>query len=314
MTTQELTITQQPGMTLAEMRSYGEILAQSGFFEGRNAAQCAVLVMAGQEIGVPPFAAMNGIYMIKGRPFVGAHILAAKVKASGRYDYRVKRLDETECTLVFLRAATGEVIGESTYTFQMAVKAGIAGKDTYRQHASDMLYARAMTRGAKRYCPDVINGLDIAVDEAQTEPERAVLPPMTQEQRVNLLRGPEGGDVIDAVPGVPAEPMPETMEEAIDRLQGEAPMQPAQQPAANGKAKPARVSVPGKDWNATAEALAARVPYFAIKETGKPDYYHLVGAAGNLGFQSITVDNLADVIVALEQYASEKADAQAARA
>jgi hypothetical protein len=292
-------------MTLGDMRNYGELFAQSGFFEGRTPAQCAVLVMAGHEIGVPPFAAMNGIYMIKGRPFVGAQILAAKIKASGRYDYRVEVSTEDVCTIAYVRLPNGEIIGKSTYTFAMATKARLTGSDTYQKHTADMLYARAMTRGAKRFCPDVINGLDIAVDEPQPEREPVNVTPAEVAAYVRRDDTPLG-----------QEPMPETIEAAIDALAEVVPgvvvteTQPApqvQQPPRTGK-KAASVQTPA--WRDAADALAVEVPYYQ-DSTGHPSYYHMLGAAVKLGFEAVTPANLSEVIAALRQYAQAQADATA---
>ncbi|NJO31398.1 MAG: recombinase RecT [Richelia sp. SL_2_1] len=36
--------------------------------------------------------------------------------------------------------------------------AGLLGKDNWKKWPSDMMFARALTRGARRYCPDVFGG------------------------------------------------------------------------------------------------------------------------------------------------------------
>jgi len=65
-------------------------MAASGFFQdARQAAQAVVKILAGQELGVGPFTSMTGVYIIQGRPALSANIMAAAVKRSGRYNFRV---------------------------------------------------------------------------------------------------------------------------------------------------------------------------------------------------------------------------------
>ncbi len=66
----------------------GEVFANSGYFADANEqAQAVVKMLAGQEMGVGPFASMSGIHIIKGKPEVGAHLLAGIIKRSGKYEY-----------------------------------------------------------------------------------------------------------------------------------------------------------------------------------------------------------------------------------
>ena len=135
----------------------GKTLAASGYFaDAREVAQAAVKVMAGAELGFGPIASMTGINIIKGKVTLSANIMAAAVKRSGKYDYVVKTLTETECHLVFYQAKT--VIGESKFTMDDAKQAVLATGDNWRKFPKNMLFARAISNGAKWYCPDVFGG------------------------------------------------------------------------------------------------------------------------------------------------------------
>jgi len=76
--------------------------------------------------------------------------------------------------------------------------------------------------------------------------------------------------------------------------------EPEPEPETNGKA----ASVKTQNWTEAGKALANATPYFQNKD-GTPNWYHLVGAAGKLGFKSITDQNLDDVLDALRSYAAE---------
>jgi len=136
----------------------GKMMAESGYFtDARGAAQAGVKVLAGQEMGFGAFASMTGIYIIQGRPSVGANLMASAVKSNPRYDYRIKEISEEKCSIEFFEMVDGkkESIGVSTFTISEARKAGVKNLDKY---ARNMLFARAMSNGIRWFCPDVFSG------------------------------------------------------------------------------------------------------------------------------------------------------------
>ena len=104
---------------LGETMQLGELLAKSGFFaDSRSAAQAVVKVFAGREIGFGPIASMTGVNIISGRISLSANLMAAAIKRSGRYDYRVQVMTPDKCVIEF-RERSGdrwEVIGTSEFT------------------------------------------------------------------------------------------------------------------------------------------------------------------------------------------------------
>jgi len=135
-------------------------LQASGYFgDVKSEAQALVKVMAGAEIGLPPFASMTGIHIVQGKPTLGANLIATLVKNDPRYDYRVKRADNQACTLTWYEG--GKAVGESTFTIEEANGAGLTTKATWKAYTSDMLFARALTRGARRFAPGIFGGAPI---------------------------------------------------------------------------------------------------------------------------------------------------------
>lgn len=146
----------------------GNVLAQSGFFaDSRQGAQAAVKVMAGQELGFGPIASMTGIYIVKGRVTLSANLMAAAIKRHPAYTFRVKEHTAEVCTIDFLE--DGEVIGTSSFSMEDAKAAGLANSETYKKFPKNMLYARALSNGAKWYCPDVFGGAIYTPDELGEE-------------------------------------------------------------------------------------------------------------------------------------------------
>lgn len=173
MSTQLVQVSQLP---LNEIMSIGKAFAESGMFaDTKSAAQAIVKIQAGQEIGIPPFAAMTGIYIIQGKPAIGAGLMAARVKGSGKYDYEVKEQSEKVCSIDFYQGK--KIIGNSTFTDADAKKAGTKNMDKFPKN---MLFARAISNGIKWFCPDVFSGPvytpeelgnPVIVDEADQEAE-----------------------------------------------------------------------------------------------------------------------------------------------
>lgn len=140
--------------SVADVQALGKLFFESGLFvDIKSAAQASIRIMAGQEIGIPPFAAMAGIFIIKGKTTIGAGIMAAAVKGSGKYDYKVIQQDEKACSIDFYQGK--DKIGNSTFTMEDAKKAQTQNLDKFPRN---MLFARAISNGVKWYTPDIFNG------------------------------------------------------------------------------------------------------------------------------------------------------------
>lgn len=146
------------------MQSMAKSMVDSGFFsDTKQVAQAMVKIQAGRELGLPPFASMTGIHIVQGKPVLGANLIATLVKNSGRYDYRIKALDNQSCVLEWYE--NGKPVGEAGFTMQEANAAGLTNKPTWKAYPSDMLFARALTRGARRYAPGIFGGAPIYTPE-----------------------------------------------------------------------------------------------------------------------------------------------------
>ena len=152
-----------------ELYRVGKMLALSGYFDAKGnsdtaIAQICTKILAGREIGFGPFASVNGIHIIQGRPSVSANLMAAAVKSHPMYDYRVRTMTDKECSIEFLQrnGDKWESIGVSTFTADDARKAQTKNMDKY---ARNMLFARAMSNGVRWYVPDCFDGNTVYVPE-----------------------------------------------------------------------------------------------------------------------------------------------------
>jgi hypothetical protein len=166
-------------------------IAGSGLFNDiRDFNQALVKMVAGQEMGFGPIASMTGIHVIKGKITLSANLIAAAIRRSGHYDYRVKRLDDQRCEIEFLM--NNNPIGVSIFTIEDARKAGLASGDNWKKYPRNMLFARAMSNGAKWYCPDVFGGPVYTPEELGAEmnvEEGDIIP--AQSPPIFLLSAPK---------------------------------------------------------------------------------------------------------------------------
>lgn len=134
-----------------DLARVAKMLSESSYFtDAKSAAQAGVKVLAGLELGIPAFTAMSGIHIVSGKPTLGANLMAARVKGSGKYDYRVRKLDDEGCVIAFFEG--GEEIGVSAFTKQDAVK---AGTQNMQKFGRNMMFARAMSNGVRWFTPDI---------------------------------------------------------------------------------------------------------------------------------------------------------------
>jgi len=171
--------------TMSEVQLAANAMAGSGYFQdARQAAQAVVKILAGQEMGFGPFASMTGVYIIQGRPAIGANLMAAAVKKHPKYDYRVIKMQDDVCELAFFQE--GQEIGRSVFDIEDAKKAGTKNLDKF---ARNMLFARAMSNGVRWFVPDVFMGA-------------AVYTPEELGASVN-----EAGEIVDVTPVEPVKPL-----------------------------------------------------------------------------------------------------------
>ena len=142
----------------------GNVLYKSGFFaDAKDASQAIVKVLAGRELGFGPIASMTGVNVIKGKIALSANLIAAAIKRSGKYNYRVIEHTDAGCEIAFFEGS--QEVGRSKFTIDDAKKAGLAGGTNWSKYPRNMTFARALSNGAKWYCADVFGGPIYTPDE-----------------------------------------------------------------------------------------------------------------------------------------------------
>lgn len=201
-------------------------MAASGFFaDSRQASQAVVKILAGQELGFGPFASMTGVHIIQNKPVLAANLMAAAVKRTGKYNYRVLRLDDTGCEIAFLEG--GQEVGRSVFDAEDAKKAGLLSRDNWQKYPRNMYFARALSNGQKWYAPDVFGGATVYT------PDELGAPVDEEGNAVAMLIKEEVDEDLDArgseapIPWAPDKPTPKPAAPSTPAGQLERPLTPA---------------------------------------------------------------------------------------
>lgn len=153
----------QKQLSYAEIEKTARAFVASGMF-GRDMDKISkgiTKIMAGQELGLAPFASMRAVHVIEGNATLSANTMAGMVKSSGRYDYEVKKKEMDECVIDFFEMRNGKrvKIGSESFNTEEAKAAGLLNKQNWQKYPKAMMFARCISNGVRTYCPDVFSGM-----------------------------------------------------------------------------------------------------------------------------------------------------------
>lgn len=192
-----------PILTEAELNSY-KLIAQvaasnphwkklggSGSDETIVAMILSVMLLA-RELGISPIQAISGgINNIQGKFEISARIMNQLIRKFG-HQIQVRILNDQVCKIWGKRKDTGEEM-EATYHIEEAARAGlIRDGGGWKKNPQDMLFARAISRLARRLYPDCIGGCYVEGELQETilkQPVESIEMPSMSE--INLDVKPE---------------------------------------------------------------------------------------------------------------------------
>ena len=182
------------------------------------------IVRYGLQLGLPPEVAMQGIFMIGGRPSMYAEQMVGLVKSRG-HSHRIILRSTEEC-VVHVRRLGDQEWQEFTYTIDDAIRAGhvpgqgpnanlgkwpdgkpkTGGNEKYLTEPATMLYCRASSIACRAVFPDVLRGL-VSYEETIDERVSVVVEP-APAPAVRVTADEIRARVQPAKPAAPA-PAPE---------------------------------------------------------------------------------------------------------
>ena len=196
-------------MNYKEMTEFSKIVLKSQMFNSiKSAEQCLLTMMAGREMGMGFIEACNSIYLVNGKVSLFYPKVGELIKRSGKYDYKPTTHTNEKCTIEFrqksLDGSKWETIGESTYTMEDATQARLSG-DNWSKYPKNMLFARALTNGAKWYTPDVFGGAIYEPEELGAQVEYAEDGETVEKVIVPTESRPQPVAVEEAAPVTPSD-------------------------------------------------------------------------------------------------------------
>jgi len=177
-----VTVSEQ--MVLANWKDTQEIakafVASGMFSDVKSQAQAIVKIVAGAELGLPPVYSMQNINLIRNRLTTSANTMAMLVKKSGNYNYRIMEHTDKVCTIDFFEREGDKwvKVGVSSFSIEDAKRAELMKPDSgWMKFPRAMLFSRAISQGARIYCPDAIGGVytDEEIRSIPTRPEDATI-------------------------------------------------------------------------------------------------------------------------------------------
>jgi|GEM_PF-3182851 len=167
LTQQELDIT---AMTLQEKLKQADIFIKSGFLpeEINKPEQVVVIMEVAQSLRIPAIYALNSIHVIKGRPTMSAELMRALIFRS----YPNATFEVIKHTDKVCRIRAGRPDGkaqEFEFTLEMAKRAGLLNKMSWKQYPEALLLARCTSLVARTLFPDILMGVIYTPEELGAE-------------------------------------------------------------------------------------------------------------------------------------------------
>jgi hypothetical protein len=176
-----------------DLQGMAQAIAKSGLFGMKTPEQALALMLVAQAEGLHPATITQDYDIIQGRAARKTHsVLARFQQMGGTVEWH--ELSDTVADATFSHKSGGKL--RIQWTIQQAQKAGLTGKDNWKNYPRAMLRARCIAEGIRAVYPAALGGMMVS-EEAQDLP-------LHEPKQIN----PSTGDIRQA-PARPAlEPYP----------------------------------------------------------------------------------------------------------
>lgn len=169
--------------------------------------EATAAILYGAEAGLSPLAALQGVYVISGKPAMYARTLLAVALGAGHQVW-TEEITDTRA-IVCGRRNGSDNIERSVWTMDRARKAGYTKNAKYQTDPQAMLLARAQSDVCRRIAPDALLGMAYSVEELEDEQQPTTTVSRASDSKPKTVRRalPAAPDVeepsIDDTPVVP---------------------------------------------------------------------------------------------------------------
>jgi len=120
-------------------------------------------ILAGQELGLRPMAALRAMDIIQGTPALRAHAMRGLVQAKG-HEIELLESTETRCRMRGRRRGSDQW-QTVTWTIERAAKLGLTGREQWKKQPQTMLVARATAEICRLIAADALYAMPYAAEE-----------------------------------------------------------------------------------------------------------------------------------------------------
>jgi hypothetical protein len=161
-TNHEMMVFQTMAKSAVDSKMYRGIGDQAGVM---------MLMLSARELGIPPCQALNGgLHIINGKVEISANMMNALIRKQG-HKIKIKEISDESCTLMGIRADTGEV-QYASFSVIEAQRAGLMKPGGgWEKYPRDMCFSRAISRLARQLFSDVIG---IGYVDGEIKPQEAI--------------------------------------------------------------------------------------------------------------------------------------------
>ena len=139
-----------------KLQKIAQGLHQSGLFpQTKGPAGAYAIIQYGYELGLGPMTSLQNINLIQGKPAANGQTMLSLAMSRG-VTFQVQEENSERCTIKFKRNDMEYI---STFTLEDAKRAGLTGKDNWKNWPTEMLYWRSVAKGVRRIAPEAIMGL-----------------------------------------------------------------------------------------------------------------------------------------------------------
>lgn len=164
-----------------DVQGMAEAIAKSGLFGMKTHDQALALMLVAQAEGQHPATITQDYDIIQGRAARKTHsVLARFQQMGGTVEWH--ELSDAIADATFSHKAGGKL--RMTWTFEQAKKAGLTGKDNWKNYPRAMLRARCIAEGIRAVYPAALGGMMVseeAQDMPSVEPQSKAIDPATGE-------------------------------------------------------------------------------------------------------------------------------------
>ena len=186
-----------PTISINEIQQMAGAVVASQLFGGiKTKEQAFTLMLLCQAKGLHPIEAMERYHLIQGRPALKAETIIAEFQKAGGIVNWDEYSDE-RVTGTFGHPQGGSLT--NTWDMARAQKAGLAGKDNWKNYPAAMLASRCATEAIRRVYPGCLQGMH-SVEEVQEIVEAEFVPTQPRKAAKKVEATETTPAVVDAEP------------------------------------------------------------------------------------------------------------------